>query len=155
KVRHFHRKHLNEAKRVANWPNFKEYANKSRAEREPEKYKDYRGRTFKQITDTTMDVIKDSYDVIYPGQLLGIGILDDSGNNLAKRAGVKKDRTIEQESITLKGFVHGYLREAVQKGKPTISEIYWAAEVGDKPSIAYAAPIQSDKEGVVGLVVIW
>src|SRR5262245_55939352 len=60
-IRHFHEKHLNEAKRVANWPPYQRYANAPRAVREnPNGFMDG-DRPFTDTTKRTMIVIEDSY----------------------------------------------------------------------------------------------
>ena len=78
-----------------------------------------------------------------------LGKLDSSGKVLALH-------DLAAEKIHFDGFVHRYLREAVAGKKATISDLHYAPEVGNRPAIAYVAPIvKSKNQEVVALVVIW
>jgi PAS domain S-box-containing protein len=157
KIEDFHKTHKNEAIRVADWPVFKkDFAERSPEDRFAKPYTD--NRTFDEMMERILAVMKNAYDTLYEDQLLGIAILEPSGAVLGKldsSGKIHKRQSVESNRIQFDGSNHRYLREAVKGKKPTISDLYFAPEVGNKPAIAYAAPVNSKNKVVVALIVIW
>jgi signal transduction histidine kinase/CheY-like chemotaxis protein len=79
--------------------------------------------------------------------LHGLAVLDLSGK-------VIRQEGLDAKTLDLKSPRYRYLADAVKDGKSTISDLYYAPEVGSKATIAYVHPVAQGKK-VALLAVLW
>ncbi len=76
----------------------------------------------------------------------GVALLDTGGTVVA---------TTEAPLLGLNLAYRGFVRRALQ-GNPVVSDVYYAEpEVGEKPTIAYVAPIRDTSGAVIGAAAFW